>query len=297
MKESQSKSIPLLDRLLQVWRDGPDHPLKRRLHAEIVRRIKRNKVLVSTIFGLYHVDQRDFIGSQLINGGVYEPETLGLCRRLLKDGGVFFDVGANLGLYSVAVSMSKDVKVFSFEPDAKNFILLQRNLALNNRTQVRAFNCAVSNQQGLLSIHVQAENNRGTIRVSKSIENNDTIVAVTTLDAAIEYVGVTGIDVMKIDIEGHEIDAMRGLTLNSPRAPQHIIVEYWGSDDPTGGRPLRESEIYSYLLAHGYRCRTIHGDPADALVDLPECNVWFALEARSTGSCAQCESSPAAADR
>ncbi len=74
-----------------------------------------------------------------------EPETIKWISSF-KEGEVFFDVGANMGLYTIFAAVHKKVKVFAFEPESQNYALLNRNIRLNDLADnVVAWCCALSN--------------------------------------------------------------------------------------------------------------------------------------------------------
>lgn len=267
------------DKILQLWHDGPDHPMKLRLYRNAVRRVRTNLAYTSTPYGGFIVDQDDYIGNLLLNEKVYEPKTLALCERLLISGGTFFDIGANLGLYTVAMSRNPDTHVFAFEPDAFNYMALKRNIALNERHNVILFNMALSSAPGLLTLELPSTDNLGRISVRGEFGNGSSraIVSSSTIDEVIRFTGIAHIDVLKIDVEGHELEVLRGLSFDR-LAPKHIIAEYLGESNDTKRPDILDSELYEFLRQRGYRCRTILSEPVVSGKPLPECNAWFSLD-------------------
>lgn len=82
-----------------------------------------------------------------------EPETIDWIDSF-QESEVFFDVGANIGLYSVYAAM-KGAKVVAFEPEAQNYAELNKNILLNNVSdRVRALCLALSEKQKIDSLHV-----------------------------------------------------------------------------------------------------------------------------------------------
>ena len=75
-----------------------------------------------------------------------EPETVFWIEDLFRAGEVFYDVGANIGLYSLFARAKKRVTVFAFEPFLKNYARLRQNLELNAYEDVRALNIALSDR-------------------------------------------------------------------------------------------------------------------------------------------------------
>lgn len=128
--------------------------------------------------------------------------------RELKPGQVFFDVGANVGYYSILASrlVGRTGKVVAFEPVVRNISYLQRHVELNNAENVRILPFAVSAESGLLSFSTGPNSAMGSIDAGGG---GDMLVSAVTLD---EIAGLMGIkpDLLKIDVEGAEMDVFAG---------------------------------------------------------------------------------------
>ena len=138
-------------------------------------------------------------------GGFEERELDWLLPRLREDD-VVWDVGANVGIYSVL--MSKRVsRVVAFEPVAATVERLERNLALNDASNVTVVNAALSDVPGE-AVMVTMPGGAGGNHLLRSGELGDVAVRVTTGD---EYAAGHGApDVIKVDIEGFEPAFVRG---------------------------------------------------------------------------------------
>lgn len=68
---------------------------------------------------------------------------------------ILIDVGANVGMYSIWAAAIRNVKVFAFEPEAKNYALLNKNIALNGlQEQIKAYCAGLSDKQGLTQLNI-----------------------------------------------------------------------------------------------------------------------------------------------
>lgn len=77
-----------------------------------------------------------------------EPDTVAWLSKIPR-GSIFLDVGANVGLYTIAAAMARGCKVFAFEPESQNYALLNQNIALNHaHNQVTAYCAALSDTSG-----------------------------------------------------------------------------------------------------------------------------------------------------
>jgi FkbM family methyltransferase len=173
--------------------------------------------------------------------GLYEKETVALCRRVMKPGMHVADIGAHAGyftrLYSKLVGPTG--MVYAFEPDPENHALLQ----LNTRTlkNVRIFPLAISNQVGAVDFF-ETENNTGCHSlIPAGFRPNKITVQATTLDALTKSGTLPKIDFLKMDIEGAEPIALQGMKETIAANPKlGMIIEFCPGNltdsgtDPTG---------------------------------------------------------------
>ncbi len=84
-----------------------------------------------------------------------EPETLDWIDRELKNDDVFYDIGANIGVYSLyAAARNKYARIFSFEPEAQNFWHLCKNIHLNKFNNITPCNIALSDSEDFSHLHI-----------------------------------------------------------------------------------------------------------------------------------------------
>lgn len=112
------------------------------------------------------------------------------------------DLGANIGLHSIILSKC-GFEVRAYEPDPEHFKFLQRNLALNNCSNVQAFNCAVSRKAGVMEFVKVLGNTTGSHLAGSKLNPYGDLERFPVNVEAIEPL-ITWADLMKIDVEGHE---------------------------------------------------------------------------------------------
>lgn len=79
-----------------------------------------------------------------------EPDTLYWINNYTKEGEVFFDIGANIGTYSLYAAKKKSLNVFALEPESSNFYFLNKNIYLNHlEKNITAINVALNNEDKL----------------------------------------------------------------------------------------------------------------------------------------------------
>lgn len=83
-----------------------------------------------------------------------EPSTLEWIASLGRDE-ILFDVGANVGMYTIWAAATRGARVFAFEPESQNYALLNRNILLNNlRDRIKAYCIGLSDKQGLIDLYM-----------------------------------------------------------------------------------------------------------------------------------------------
>ena len=147
--------------------------------------------------------------------GTYEKGTLAILKELLRPGDIFVDVGANIGLMSIFASriVGEEGRVYAFEPNPETTRILRENIELNHCSNIKVSEYAIGKSPGKARIYDSWESNRGSatlVQPERMTESHE--VQVTTLS---EYFLSGGdnpgeIRVVKLDIEGFELEALQG---------------------------------------------------------------------------------------
>lgn len=173
--------------------------------------------------------------------------------KYVRPGDVAVDVGANIGLYTLALARAVGPAgwVFAFEPEPKNFLMLQRNLVLNGCANVGAFRTAVCRSSGCVRLHL-SDSNSGDHRVYPVPgEGRDSFVNIPAVSLD-DFLAGGEVNFLKVDVQGAELDVLRGaqrLIASQPRLA--MLVEYW----PQGLRQAGGSaaELGRLLQDAGFR--------------------------------------------
>lgn len=190
-------------------------------------------VLTQTIHSLkYFVDPDDLIITpQMVIYRQWEADVSEVFHHLCRHDTVFVDVGANFGYFTVLaanlISNQGSGRVFAFEPNPKLAELLRRNIEINwSIAPVTFHQAAVADTPGELQLYVPKGH---AANASLSPPENAESVAVTVpalrLDDALP--GDLVVDVMKVDVEGHELSVLRGAREVIARSPGiHLVMEW-----------------------------------------------------------------------
>lgn len=198
------------------------------------RYLLQRKYLVATIdkFNLsFKFRIEDTVGRYIYKRKFYEEElTNFLINKItLDDGDIIFDIGANIGWYSIIFEKKslKDVKIYAFEPDPLNYSLLQENIKLNNCKNIIPINKAVSDKEGVEILYLYPNKNRGRHSLIPFDNAEEVKIKTISLDKFVEKANIDlgRIKFMKIDIEGYEYIALKGAKNLISHVPS-FLMEY-----------------------------------------------------------------------
>ena len=187
--------------------------------------------------------------NMLFHDKEYEVES----RIDLKEGETFVDVGANVGHYTLkAATQHTDIKVISIEAHPKNYEALCRNISCNRFSNIIPINMAASDKRGKVTLyeHITDDNRLLTDDFSIHTDHNKKSsieIESDTIDNILKKVRIERPDVLKMDIEGAEVLALKGATETLDKL-RKIIVE------------IHEDNMQSVreiLLAHNFDLQVI----------------------------------------
>lgn len=159
--------------------------------------------------------------------GSYEYEKVALFEKFLRPGGIVFDVGANAGYYTLLSSfgVGPSGRVFSFEPSPRSLFFLKRHLELNLITNVDVHEVAVADKSRRGKFEEGPSLSTGHITETGEVE-----IHMVSLDDLYRSKSVPLPDVIKMDIEGAEYDALRGTRMILKEGIPTIFLATHGRD-------------------------------------------------------------------
>lgn len=140
--------------------------------------------------------------------GTFELNKQTLLRQFLRPGLSFFDIGANVGFYTLLAAklVGVDGQVVAFEPNPANLHYLERHVALNQCRNVLIKSCALSNQSGILGFDTSQSRSMGHLTNGEGSMK----VKVAILDELLASEEILKPDIIKIDVEGEEYKVLLG---------------------------------------------------------------------------------------
>jgi FkbM family methyltransferase len=230
-------------------------------------------VLASTNHGTMILNRFDYrettpgqgigVGMALLSNSCYEPQETATVTALLDarrqhfgDGVNVLDIGANIGVFTVewAKHMTGWGRILAFEAQERIFHALAGNVAINNCFNARPFWAAVGSRQGVLHIPVPnyfVPGSFGSLELRKSERNEDIgqpidyrqdrLVDVTVV--TVDMLGLDRLDLMKVDVEGMEMEVLEGARQTIGRHHPVLAIE---------AAKIDRVALKDYLDGHGY---------------------------------------------
>lgn len=174
---------------------------------------------------LIHPDEH--IGRTIFYFGDLSPRLSWVCSRVLRRGDTVIDVGANYGVVTLlaAAAVGLSGRLHAFEPQPGIAALLRRSIALNGMTQVTVHEVALSDHDGEMDLYVP-DQNLGAGSLSRILDEPGSTfkVQVKTSGPYLDALALGPVKLLKIDIEGHEPEFLRGARNFFAVSPPDVII-------------------------------------------------------------------------
>jgi FkbM family methyltransferase len=207
------------------------------------------------------LSRSEALSSGFFHLGVINPHETNILKKVLRNGDVFIDIGAYVdGWHSIIASklVGEKGKVYTFEPVPEYYKKLSKNIKLNNGKNVVIEKLAVSNNNGKQTFYIGGL--ASTLYKEHLPGENDikgkVTVTTVSLDAYITQNNIKNISLIKIDVEGAELDVIKGgrKTLKAKNSPD-LMIEV--SDVYLKHGNTSEDELLTLLKKFGYKAYSI----------------------------------------
>jgi FkbM family methyltransferase len=221
------------------------------------------------------------MGNARMQDGSFEPEETRLLQSIAAETDIFVDVGANIG-YFACLMRSLGKHVVAIEPLRQNLDVLVANLSENRWTDVEVLPVGLAAQPGILEIYGGGTGASLIANWSGMSEVLHARIPINTLDNMLGNRFDGRRLVIKIDVEGAELDVLRGArrTLAMTPAPKWMVEICLTEHHPDGFNP-QYVEVFEQLFARGYSAHSIEADMRP--VTLADVKRWFAGRQREFG--------------
>lgn len=231
-------------------------------------------VLASSNHGTLIVNRNDYrmldanrgygVGYQILNTGSFDPEEvhfvtalLSLRRKHFGDGVVGLDCGANIGVHTIewAKHMYQWGKVVAFEAQERIYYALAGNIAINNCLNATAHFAAVGSENTSIKIPVpdylapasfgslELKQNKTNEFIGQNIDYSDAAMSLVQ-QKTIDSYAFPRVDLIKIDVEGMEVDVLHGAAETIKRCKPMMTIEIIKTD---------KAQVDAFLMSHGYQ--------------------------------------------
>jgi len=206
------------------------------------------------------LDPGDKVAESILLAGSWQPEVWGALANGLSEGSVMLDVGAHIGwdTLKASVKVGPTGKVISFEPNPRTLEILRGNIAASKATNVIVEAIACTDKEQTLTLYDStSEGNSGASSLSLSTADEKglgTLPSYTVrgrpIDDVVRELGLTRLDVIKMDIEGAETMAIRGARETLLRFHPRIVTEV--DDDHLKNLGSSVKELTALMEELGY---------------------------------------------
>ncbi len=193
------------------------------------------------------------VEKSIFQTGSYECGTLAVIKSVLKAGDRFVDVGANVGLMTIlaAIEVGPTGRVDSFEPLLEIRNLLSQSIMINNIKNIYVHDYALGSTPATMNIHRHPEVNRGSASIAWENANNiGTEIRVDTLDNALSKTSGQPVNMIKIDVEGWELEVLKGGIETLKKYPQPVVCIEFSCTHPLHGGT--HEEMFLLMQSAGY---------------------------------------------
>jgi len=193
-----------------------------------------------------------------------EGATMRAFSEAVRDGAVVLDIGAHLGYFTV-LAAKRGATVLAFEPNPRTIAHLRRNLALNGVTDhVRVVQRAVGGEPGTASFFLSRGGDESSLH-AHSPEDEPVTVEVVPVDAETDGLRV---DVIKMDVEGGEVEALRGMRRTLADASPGLALFVERNSDALGRAGHSPGDLDDALRSLGLELEVLDQDDESGYVNL-----------------------------
>jgi FkbM family methyltransferase len=251
-----------------------------RLIRWVIMNSTRREIAFATRDGLRFVSApKNFTSFVLYLSGRRDPAIDRFIRGRIGAGAVFVDAGANIGAYTVPASrqVGPNGRVVAFEAHPVTYAYLARNIVLNTLGNVVGLNNALGSKPGWVEMDYQ-RSNPGETHVAADSTPTGTRVELVTLDDTMTRLGIARIEYLKIDVEGYELQVLRGARGIIDRSCG-IVVQTELIEQHLRRYGTTVADVVAFLRELGFTPHMVHRDGSAKVVAqgmaLPDDAIWL----------------------
>ncbi len=270
-------------KLFNFYINLPNHPFKVRVENFFGKLFFPKGITLTqtkSAGSLLKLSPNDYITRHFLKENGFENSTMNCIMNIMKDGGNFLDIGANVGVFAISVAGIPHTKVLAIDASPIAFSILTNNISLNKYKNIVPVNAALSNTNlQYLPFGCSNIGNLGTSKVLNTTEQENLsyyyYVQTATLSSLLpNFSEFDNFKLLKIDVEGYEHLVLSGFPWSSQLKPEHIIAE---AESNHSSENIQR--MINLLLINGYEMYDVCGNKIHEVNHtIPDLNIWFQLK-------------------
>src|SRR5262249_53132467 len=193
----------------------------------------------------------------------YGRETLEVFRSFVRPGDIVIDIGAHVGFFTLFLAelVTCQGRVYSFEPDVRARKSLERSVAASKMEWVTVSPFALASKSGTTRFYLaRGLGSSSAVKGEQQIDATETVVSTISLDELIQRGDITGsVRLLKIDIEGFELDAIRGMSELLKRDRPVMLIEV--NEEMLNARGVTPECLFNVLSSLDYDFAAVTKSP------------------------------------
>ncbi len=259
-------------------REHGKYSILMRLYFPYLAPRARTLVISTLRFGIrMRLDITEYLQAHLYVFGDYELPTIRFLRSVLTPGSVCLDVGAQMGYLTLAMATAanRQTIVHSFEPEDQNAARFRENISLNDLSNVTLHQTAVSTVDGVMKLYLSNDRNAGThstLYIESNVSTEFIEIPSVRLDSFIQQESLPTVDLVKIDVEGAEVDVIEGARFVLENHRPIVIMELSDHLQQARGQTCREFKQFMATLGYAPYFINEDGTLRSCPMDAPHVN-------------------------
>jgi FkbM family methyltransferase len=156
---------------------------------------------------------------------IHEPLASNLLEQTLMSGMTVIDIGGNIGYYALleAQLVGSSGKVIAIEPVPRNVAQLRDNVRANERGNIEIHELAIGKHNGTQALYLSSKSNHHSLLPTRSADT--LMVSVSRLDDFVSAAKLPSVNLIRMDLEGYEIEILSGMQHTLKRYGPHLLIE------------------------------------------------------------------------
>jgi FkbM family methyltransferase len=193
-------------------------------------------------------------------GHYHERYEAGLVRRLMNDDEVFWDIGANVGYFTLvaAAALNHRGQIVAFEPGRNAYTRLTENLALNPYRNIKTYPVAVTDREGEAVLHLSGDiaDSSASLYPAAQTQPGQEVCRTVALEQFRREEGLRPPDLIKLDAEGAELAVLQGARGLITDSPPLWLMEMEEKNLQAAG--TSKAAVADFLTGCGYRAAHLY---------------------------------------